>query len=359
VIIHAVLLIHLLAQPQTIANQGAAEPRTLLQTGADAQNRGDLDAAVRDFKRATELVPTSEVAFLKLGEAYMAKGEYGAAIPPLRRTLELNPDSVPGHQLLGYALLAQGYASEAIPYLEFVHDSAALGIADLETDQPAEAIVHLKDALAKTPNDPDLIYYLGRAASALSSESKEKLLSEFPQSARGHQALGQNYYAAKIYPEAEREYKQAIALRPNLPNLRLELGEIYGASSQWAEAEEQFRAETKIQPGSAEAAYRLGDALLQQGKMKEAADELRRSDSLRPNMPETLYALGRALAINDPDTAAHIVERLILIEKQSPLAGQAYFLLASIHRKQGRADAAAHDMQEYKRLQDLATTPRK
>lgn len=350
-IIQVVLLMQLFAQSQITANQTLPDLTTLLQSGTDAQNRGDLDRAIVDFQKATNLAPSSAVAFLKLGNAYMAKGDYGDAVPPLKRAVELNPDSVPGHQLLGYALLSQGYASEAIPHLSIAHESAALGVTYLETDQPAEAIVNLKDAVAKTPNDPDLIYYLGRAGAALSSESHEKLLSDFPQTARGHQTLGQNYYAAKMYPEAEKEYTEAIALRPNLPGLHLELGEIYAASSQWAQAEEQFRAETKIQPGSAEAAYRLGNTLLQQGKMKEAAEELRRSDSLRPDMPETLYALGRALAISDPDAAARTLDHLIEIEKQSPLAGQAYLLLAGIHRRQGKTEAAGHDMQEYKRIQ--------
>jgi tetratricopeptide (TPR) repeat protein len=352
-IIQAVLLMQLFGQTQVTANQHPLERSTLLHSGTDAQNRGDLDQAITDFRKATAAEPSSMVAFLKLGDAYMAKGDYGAAVDPLKRALELDPDSLPAQHLLGYALLSQGYATEAIPHLIKAHDSAALGIAYLETDQPGEAVLNLKDALAKTPDDPDLTYYLGRAGAALSTESRNRLLSDFAQTVRGHQALGQSYYAAKLYPQAEKEYEQAILLRPNLPGLRLELGEIYAAGSQWAQAEEQFRAETKIQPGNAEAAYRLGDALLQQGKMKEAADELGRSDSLRPDMPETLYALGRALAVNGPDAAGRALARVVELEKESPLAGQAYLLLAGIHRRQGKAEDAAREMQQYKHIQSL------
>jgi protein O-GlcNAc transferase len=215
----------------------------------------------------------------------------------------------------------------------------------------------LKKALEKSPDDPDLIYYLARAAAALSSESNEKLLERFPQSARGHQALGQSFYSEKMFTEAEREYEKAIALRPDLPGLHLELGEIYAASSQWALAQEQFRAEAKVQPGNAEAAYRLGDALLQLGRMKEAAEELRRADSLRPDMPETLYALGRALAVSDPDAAERALEQVIAIEKDSPLAAQAYLLLAGTHRRQGKSEQAARDTEEYKRIQSSASKP--
>lgn len=354
-IIQALLLLHLLLPAQITASQNPPDTAKLLQSATDAETRGDLETAIADFRKAVEITPTSAIALLKLGDAYMRKQDFGAAIPPLKRAAELSPDSLPVHQLLGYALLSQGYAVEAIPHLQIAHESGALGIAQLQADQPAEAVINLKDALAKSPDDRDLIYYLSRAAAALSSESNERLLAQFPQTARGHQVLGQSYYSAKMFSEAEAEYKKAITLRPNLPGLHLELGEIYAGSSQWAQAEEQFRAEAKLQPGNAEAAFRLGDVLLQQGKMNEAAEELRRSDSRHPDMPETLYALGRALSVSDPDAAERALNRVISLEGQSPLAGQAYLQLAASHRKEGKKELADRDMEEYKRIRSLTS----
>ena len=358
-IIQAVLLLHVFLPVQVAVSQTPAETAKLLESATDAENRGDLEQAIADLRKAVELSPSSTLALLKLGHAYMKKHDYGAAIPPLKRAAELSPDSVSVHQLLGYALLSQGYAAEAIPHLESTHESGALGIAQLQADRPGEAVINLKSALTKSPDDPDLIYYLAKAAAALSSESNEKLLTQFPQTARGHQVLGQNYYAARMFSEAEKEYEKAIALRPELPSLHLELGEIYAATSQWTQAEEQFRTEAKIQPGNAEVAYRLGDALLQRGNMKDAAEELRRSESLRPDMPETLYALGRALAVTDPNAAERALDRLIDVELQSPLAAQAYLLLASTHRRQGKSELAARDMEEYKRIQSATSKPEK
>jgi tetratricopeptide (TPR) repeat protein len=356
-IIQAVLLAHFLLPPQIATSQSPPDAAKLLQSATDAESRGDLDQAIADYRKAVELAPSSAISLLKLGDAYIRKRDYGAAIPLLKRALELSPDSLLVHQLLGYALLSQGYAVQAIPHLEIAHESGALGIAQLQADQPEEAVVNLKNALVKNPDDPDLIYYLGQAAAVLSSESNEKLLAKFPQSARGHQVLGQSYFSAKTFLEAEREYKKAIELRPDLPGLHLELGEIYAVSSQWRQAEEQFRSEAKMQPGNAEVAYRLGDALLQDGKMKEAAEELRRSDFLHPDMPETLYALARAVAISDPNAAEQALDRVVAVENQSPLAAQAYLLLASTHRRQGKSEQAARDMEQYNRIHNLASKP--
>ncbi|SRR5579871_791149 len=356
-IIQAVLLVRLLLPAQVAVSQISPEATALLQSGTEAQKKGDLDDAIADFRKAADASPSSSVVLLELADAYMRKQDYGAAIPPLKRAAELSPDSLPVHQLLGFALLSQGYAAEAIPHLEIAHESGALGVAQLQADQPAEAVINLKNALAKNPDDPDLTYYLARAAATLSSELNEKLLAQSSQTARGHQVLGQSYYSEKMFSEAEREYEKAIALRPDLPGLHLELGEIYAASSQWTQAEDQLRRETKLQPGNAEAAYRLGDVLLQQGKMQEAAEELHRSDSLHPDMPETLFALGRALLISDPDAAERALERVISLEKQSPLAGKAYLQLATAHRKQGKRELAARDMEEYNRIRSHTSEP--
>jgi tetratricopeptide (TPR) repeat protein len=351
--IHALLCVCLFMQMQSAEPSVPPEALALLQSGLDAENQRDLDQAIASFRKAADLAPSAGIVFLRLGDAYMKKRDYAAAIPALNRAAELNPDSPTVHQLLGYALLSEGYAAKAIHHLEIVHEYGALGIAQIEAGQPAEAVANLQAALAKSPDDPDLLYYLSRAGTLLSSQALDKLLAAFPDTARGHQAAGQNLFVMKMFPEAAKEYQRALDLRPDLPGLRLELGQVFAASSNWEQAVEQFRVETKLQPGNAEAAYRLGDALLQLGKMKEATEELRRSDSLRPDMPETLYSLGRATAASDLGMAERALARVIELEKESPLAGQAYLALAGIHRKQGKTQQAAGEIQEYRQIQSL------
>jgi tetratricopeptide (TPR) repeat protein len=355
--IHSLLWICLFLQTQSAAPAVPPEASALVQSGIQSENAHDLDAAIVAFHKAADLAPSSAVVFFRLGDAYMKKGDYAAAIPPLKHAAELNPHEFAIHQLLGFALLAAGYSTEAIAQFEMVHEYGGLGIAQLQSGLPGEAIANLQTALAKNPNDPDLLFYLGRAGALLSSQSLDKLLSAFPDSPRGHQAKGQTYFQLKLFSDAEREYQLALAMRPDMPGLRLELGEVYAANSEWPKAEEEFRREASMQPGNAEAAYRLGDALLQQGKMREAAQELQRSNTVHPDMAETLYALGRATATSDLKSAEQSFSRVIELEKQTALAAQAYLALAGIHRKQGKAEQAAHDMREYRRIQARLPQP--
>jgi tetratricopeptide (TPR) repeat protein len=343
-----------------LAGQSATPDATQhLQAGLEARKQHQVDSEIAEFRKATELDPSSADAFVNLGAAYMEKHDYGAAIAPLKRALQLSPDLAVAHQFLGYTLLAQGYAAEAIPHLERVGAHDALGIAQIEVGQLNEAVENFNAALAKRPNDPDLQYYLGHASGLLSKNSIDTLLATHPDSARAHQALAENYFVLRQMPQAEKEYLEALRLRPDLPSLHLELGQVYANSAQWPKAETEFRAEAKLRPGSAETAYRLGAALLQQGKSHDALIDLKRSNELKPEMPETLYSLGKAALLDgDGSTAEQSWLKVVELEKDTSLAAQAHFGLAGLYRKQGKTAQAQHQMQEFQKLQSTIGPPR-
>jgi tetratricopeptide (TPR) repeat protein len=326
-----------------------------LHAGVEAEKSGQLDAAVAEFQKAADLDPKLAIAFVDLGGVYIEKHDYAAAIPPLKRAVEISPGLEGAHRLLGYALLAQGYADEAIPHLQEAHEVDALGIALLEAGKLPEALAVLQKALAQNPDDPDLLYYYGRASGLLSKQVFDELEARFPDSARAHQMMAQDYAALRDVPAAEREFLEALRLRPQTAGLHLEFGELYARAQQWDKAAEQFQLETEVQPGSAEAFYRLGEALVQLGKFHEAREALVHSDQLKEDMPETLYMLGKAAAMDGDDGLAQKSwAHLLRLEKDTELAAQAHFGLAGIYRKQGKAADADREMAEFRKLQSSA-----
>jgi protein O-GlcNAc transferase len=349
---HALLALFLLAQMSTATPALSDQAIEHMQAGADAERQQDFASAIAQFRQVTELEPKAAIGFVRLGNAYMENRQYGKAIPVLKKALQQDPESPAAHKLLGYALLAQGYAAEAIPHLETVKELGALGIAQMQTDHPAEAVSNLQAALGKTPNDPDLLFYLSEASELLSQQSLDAMTAADPNSSRIHQVRAHSYYVSHQFQEAEKEYLQALTLRPDVPGVHLELGEVYAADSQWTKAEEQFLAETTLQPGNAEAAYRLGDAWLQQGKAAEACKELERADLLRPDMSDTLYSLGKAAVLaGDTATGERALLRVIALEKESPLAAQAHYALAGLYRKRGEGQEAERELEQFHRLQ--------
>jgi len=327
-----------------------------LHAGVEADKAGQLDAAITEFQKAIDLDPKLAAAFVDLGEVFIEKRDYAAAVPPLKHALELNPKVEGAHQLLGYALLAQGYAAEAIPHLEKAGDESALGIALLEAGRLPEAVAVLQKTLARSPDDPDLLYYYGRAAGLLSKDAFDTLESRFPDSARAHQMMAEDYAALREVPSAEREFNEALRLRPQTAGLHQDLGYLYARAQQWDKAEEQFRLETELQPGNAEAMYRLGEAEMQLGKFHDARVTLIRSDQLKRDMPETLYLLGKAANLDGDDALAQKSWlRLLTLENNTSLAGQAHFGLAGIYRKQGKTAEAEKEMELFRKLQGHAS----
>jgi tetratricopeptide (TPR) repeat protein len=357
--INRAILALCLALPAIVAAQTMTDP-TISAAATEhwdaahqAETKKQFGVAISEYRKVTELAPTFAAGFASLGQAFMEQRDFAGAVAPLKHALELDSALVPAHQLLGYALLAQGYAADAIPHLERAHEESALGIAQVETGQFADAITNLQAALQKRPNDPDLLYYLGRASGLLSKQSIDSLVALYPDSARASQSMAENYFVLRQMGEAEKQYEQALRTRPDTPNLHLELGQVFAMTSRWPQAEEQFRAEAKLQPGNAEAAYRLGDALLHEGKAREARNELQRANKLQPQMPETLYSLGKAALLeSDTPAAEKSWLELLSIEKEGELAAQTHFALAGLYRKQGKTPEADREMKEFQRLKN-------
>jgi tetratricopeptide (TPR) repeat protein len=383
------------------------------QAGAAAQQQGRLDVAIREFRKVTELQPNSAAGHANLGEAYFQNGEYGAAIPELELALRLNPNLMGTHQTLGVALLVQGNPEEALPHLEKTRTPELLGLAYLETGRLGSAITALQAALDRQPNDPDLLYYFGRATASASKRTSDQLAKVNPDlarkstaaadndsrppqdvvelqkslakqpndadllfafsraaalasrqafdrimqsnanSARAHQVLAERYVESGRLPEAEREYAESLRLKPYTSNVHLALGNVFVTEGNWSAAVAQFHMESQLRPASADASYRLGSALLQQGQASAAAEELAHADRLRPDTPQILLALGKAAsAANDAARAEASWIKLLGIDKESDLAASAHLGLAELYRRAGRSQDAAREMAAYERLRN-------
>jgi tetratricopeptide (TPR) repeat protein len=328
-----------------LAFQVTPELRQHVEAGLKAKAAGDLDAATREFKVVADLAPGLAPAWVNLGAVYLARKNYADAIPALRKALEINPDLPGAHEMLGTALLAQGFAADAVPHLEKAGVDDLLGVALLESGRAREAVEHLEAALLKRPGDTDLLYYLGHAHARLSTQAFDSLRTSNPQSGRRQQFEGEAMLDSRNAGAAEKHFRAALALRPDLRGVHYALGDLYLASADYEKAETEFRAEVQMTPGSAAAAYKLGVVLLNRGRGAEAIAELNRSNALQPGMPETLLELGKALnALGDASAAEKYLKQLLEQEQTSTLAQAAHFQLAQAYRKLNRAADAEREM---------------
>jgi tetratricopeptide (TPR) repeat protein len=289
---------------------------------------------------------------VRLATGLIAKRDYPSAIRELRRALELQPDLAEAHGLLGQALLAQGYSAEAIPHLERARKIDLLGIALAQEHRTPEAIEKLVVALEAHPDDPDLLFYLGKVSGQLLQRSFDRLIRSQPDSPRAHQLMAETYTAQRQFEPAEREYRKALELRPDLRGVRLAIGMIKLNAGNLDDAEKEFRAETALSPGDGEAAWRLGSVLLQKGRSREALAELQRSDRLRPRMIETLFDLGKAYSLeNQPAEAEDAWLAVISIDDYGDVAATSHFQLAQFYRREGKTTEADRHFRRFQELQ--------
>jgi Tfp pilus assembly protein PilF len=379
------------------------------QAGAAAREQGKIDVAIREFRKVTELQPDSAVGHADLGGAYFQNGEYGPATTELELALRLNSDLVAAHQTLGILLLMQGDSEGALPHLEKEHNPELLGLAYLNTGrlggaiaalqaaselrpgdpnisyylgraaalaakqsldrakklghdstqsggasegkQRPQDIAGLQDALTKQPDDPDLLLAFSRAAALVSKKAFDQILQSDPASARAHQVLAEKFVEGGNLLQAEREYAESLRLNSNTSNVHLALGDLLAKEGKRSAAVMQYRMETQLQPLNADAFYRLGSTLLLQGQARGAMEELAKADHLRPNTPHILLALGgAALDANDGARAEASWNRLLSVEKDGSLAAKAHFGLYTLYQRAGRSQDAARERAAYEEL---------
>jgi len=295
--------------------------------------------------------PDAADAHLRRAAAYREKRDYSHAIPELRRALELRPGLTQAHGMLGEALLAQGFAAEALPHLERAGMLYLHAVALVETNRLPEAIGELLQVQARRPNDPDVLFYLGKASGALMQQTFQRLVRLHPDSARSYELQAQNFLGQRRGDLAEPLFREALKRQPDLPGIHKALGSILMERGDLDGAEKELRAEAELTPGDAETAWRLGSALLKKGQSKDALGELRRSDRLKPEMLETLFDLGRAyLAENQVEQAQATFAHMLRIDDTGDLAAVAHLQLSQIARKLGRTEEAAEHLRRYREL---------
>jgi tetratricopeptide (TPR) repeat protein len=126
---------------------------------------GNLQEAEAHFRKAAELDPRLKDAILELAPLYEKSGRTAEAIALYRQF----PDNLAVRERLGMALLETGNPAEAIPHLEWAvaksptdANRLALAQAYRKNKQPDKEIPLLQQALAADPGNLDLRLAIGR-----------------------------------------------------------------------------------------------------------------------------------------------------------------------------------------------------
>jgi tetratricopeptide (TPR) repeat protein len=94
--------------------------------------------------------------------------------------------------------------------------------------------------------------------------------------------LGQAYWIRGDSEAAEREWREALRLQPDNPQIPFELGAIYAKQGRYDEAVALFQRSIQLSPGQADAHLNLGAAYAEMGKLDLAEEQFRTAIVLTP-----------------------------------------------------------------------------
>ena len=100
------------------------------------------------------------------------------------------------------------------------------------------------------PDDAEYLYLLGRAYTRLAEWSYRRMIAIDPDSARLHQALGQQFVAQGKYDLALAEFRRAARVDPKLPEIHLAMALIFLELKDYAAAAREIELELALAPES-------------------------------------------------------------------------------------------------------------
>jgi tetratricopeptide (TPR) repeat protein len=270
-----------------------------------------------------------------------------AALAHLTEAVRLEPDSAAYRYSRAWMLQRLGQAAESLPDLEAARRLAPengrvldlMGMAYLALDRPEEAERAFRQALERSPGDPEVVLHLGRALMALGREQEaQQWLDQYrrirpPASVVRRKRLGMIDFAT-LPPEEQR--RQAIERlqrearsRPDHPEFQFHLAALLLADGRAEEALREFRQLLTLQANS-QIWDEAGAVLLRAGHFELARQFLERA---APERPGARLRLATALFYTEGPRAA--LECLAQLPEQER-TGDALLLEAGILEAAGR-----------------------
>jgi tetratricopeptide (TPR) repeat protein len=280
-----------------------------------AENVGDEEAAGY-YRKALEIDPESTDAHMSLGDIYLRAGKFDDATREQEEAVRISPEAEGAYCNLGNIELRRGRYARAAEYFS----------EQLRARDSAEAHGNLGAALN----------YQGKFADA-EKEFKEALRLD-PELITAHANLGGLLHRQRRLDEAALEEQAAIALDPRLYEAQYQLGMIEIDRGDYARSIECLRTALRLRPGSFDALAGLGAALLQRGRIDEALVVLTEVVRGRPQDGPARFNLGKALQERGDLEAA--ASQFDAATRLSPDLAQAWYDLGRVRVLQGRQEEA-------------------
>jgi tetratricopeptide (TPR) repeat protein len=178
----------------------------------------------------------------------------------------------------------------------------------------------------------------------LSLDYLNRLVADFPNSCPAHLVRGENL-SAQGKPEAEGEFRAAIAACPQETRIRLALADFYIGNVKLEEALAECLKELELNPYSNEAKVRIGRIYVQLRDAEKGIPFLTQALRADPEDANARVDLARGYELLEQWEKA--VEEYNRALKSDPSLNRVHYVLARLYRQLGRNDLAQKENDTY------------
>ena len=287
--------------------QGQEPSPSLQQADADyragvaALNRNDLKTAQSEFQEVTRIAPTAELGYTALGTVLVREGQFKPGERALQKALAMNPDDASAQTNLALAYEQSGDPGLALPLFAKMAEEAR--------SQGRTLSANLGAAYARA------LAQVGQSAAAIAQMKEDVALDA--RNAELRDELGSLEAQQGQWNSAEREFSEAIRLRPDFAVAHLHLGSVFQAEHKGGAAAEWMKA-SELSPASPQIALAAGKALADAGHDEQAVVVLERARRLAPGSATTIYQLALVLQrVNRVQNAIQLLKEVVQTEPRN------------------------------------------
>ena len=320
--------------------------------GQIEKEQDNLDSAINHFKKVCKLSPQTLQPLFELAHIYIEQNKYKNAVRTFQTILKKDPENIQASVELGAYYFQNnklkkaktsflGIVKKLKKYPQLIKKIAAHFYDKKQNDIAVFAMETLQKKLSKSNG---IHYYLGihyeenkQDDKALISYQKIEEPSEYYENAMLRMAY--LFQKKGDFQQAAGLIEQLILKSPDDVELYLFLGSIHEEAQAYDQAERTFKDGLAIDQTNYKLLFRLGVVYDKWGKKDASMDQMKRVIELHPNNANALNYLGYTYA----DTGILLDEAESLIRKaleQKPNDGYIMDSLGWVYFKRGQFDQA-------------------
>ncbi len=329
--------------------------------GELALAEGNIPLAQEEFDRAVGLDPNLAEAHLGQSRLALLSGDLEKARKEVDTALELDSHTLKDGRLQrGTVMWRQGQLDEAITELELAKKQEprsvaipmTLGAVQLAKGNLKEAEANLLLALKGEPSNPETNYYMaqvkakaGEFTQALENMKTAVERAPAPRRAEYRFTYGTLFRDAKQPLDAIDQWKQAVALAPQMVEAQEAIGQAHLERGEFDPAIAAFQAALKADPKRTRVLASIGDAHFNATRWREATRFYEQALKADPSLTGVYYKLGRAWS--ELNQYSKAIDWLAKATAATPDNGDAWHDLGYAYKEKGKKKEAVKAFQEY------------